>query len=533
MTKHPRLVAIALSLLAGSSLVPLALAGPFRVPMKTAQYSKQTGEPPVFGQEPPPPPPFQGQPTVPMPLVPNMPPGMPNMPSGMPNQIQPVPPCENACPGPLPTPIVRIQVRALACSPAGQEIEYRILVENVSAAPAHHVIVRNPLPANARFVSSVPLPSAQEAELIWALGTLAPGCKREICLALAPTDHCDVKNCARVQFEHGQCVVTRVALSPGMIVEPPPFFPKEPPKGTPIEPPIIEPKGGPKQLPKVIEPGDVKLKVKIAGPDKQFANMPVKYEIAVTNMGKATAENVLITAFLPEQSAFLEASDKGRFHFSQVAWLIGDLPPGITRTVQVVYKVPEAGDYCLKAVSMPESGARAEDTLCTKFQGVSALLLLVVDTTDPVAVGGKTSYKIVLLNQGSAPLTNVEIKALVPRELTTLRATGPTEPAAKLPEPTAEGQLVPFPPLKELKAGERQVFEVFTEAVKAGDARFRVVLTADQLQMGGPVIEEESTQVFSEEPPLFGHRDRPRGGLYTLRLAALRGPLPRSARYIR
>jgi hypothetical protein len=32
-----------------------------------------------------------------------------------------------------------------------------------------------------------------------------------------------------------------------------------------------------------------------------------------------------------------------------------------------------------------------------------------------------------------------------------------------------------------------------------GDARFRVVLTADELLLGGPVLEEESTQVFSEQ----------------------------------
>jgi uncharacterized repeat protein (TIGR01451 family) len=230
--------------------------------------------------------------------------------------------------------------------------------------------------------------------------------------------------------------------------------------------------------------------------------LPVKYQIKVTNTGMGAAENVLITAFLPGQSTFVEASDKGRFHFRQVAWLIGDLPAGATRTVQLVYKVSDAGEYCLKATAMPESGPSAEDVLCTKFQGVSALLLVVADSKDPVEVGGQTSYKIVVVNQGSAPLTNIHVNVLVPLELTMLRTTGPTEPGLKLPEPTAEGQPVAFPPLKELKAGERQTFEVFTQAVKPGDARFRVVLTADQLQMGGPVVWEESTQVFSEQVPV-------------------------------
>ena len=55
-------------------------------------------------------------------------------------------------------------------------------------------------------------------------------------------------------------------------------------------------------------------------------------------------------------------------------------------------------------------------------------------------------------------------------------AVGPDEPAVKLPAATPDGQPVVYQPLKELKAGERQTFEVFATAVKVGDARFRVVL---------------------------------------------------------
>jgi uncharacterized repeat protein (TIGR01451 family) len=475
MITHPRLVSVvAVGMLAIGGLLPLALAGPFRLPVRTAQFGKETPEPPLPGQQKmPPPPPYHVQPMMPVPVVPG-----PFL----------SPSCGSPCPVDPPAPLVKIKVRVAACSAAGQEIEYQICVENCSPAAAHHVIVRNPLPVNARFVRANPEPSMREPELAWTFGTLPPGACREISLVLAPTDTADVKNCARVQFEHGQCVVTRIAKSPPMVTE------KEPPKVIPMDPAF-----DPKEPPKVIVPSDVKLGVKITGPAQQYANLPVKYQITVTNATNAVAENVLITAFLPEQSTFVEASDKGRFHFSQVAWLIGDVPAGASRTVQVVYKVPAAGEYCLKAMALPERGLRGEDSFCTKFQGVSALLLEVVDSKDPVEIGGQTSYKIIVFNQGSASLTNVQVKAYVPRELLTIRATGPTEPGPKLPEPTPNGQLVPYPPLKELKAGERQVFEVLTQAVRVGDARFRVVLTADELLLGGPVLEEESTQVFSEQ----------------------------------
>src|SRR5439155_10316468 len=118
------------------------------------------------------------------------------------------------------------------------------------------------------------------------------------------------------------------------------------------------------------------------------------------------------------------------------------------------YRMPMAGEFCLKATALPETGGRAEAELCTQFEGVSALHLEAVDTKDPVEVGGATSYRITLTNQGTASLTNINVKALVPPEMATLRATGPTAAPDKLPAAQEDGQVVQFAPLKELKAGE-------------------------------------------------------------------------------
>src|SRR5262245_38807191 len=111
-----------------------------------------------------------------------------------------------------PTPVVSIRVRVPAAGAAGQDLEYRICVENESAAPAHHVIVRDPLPQHAKFIRANPEPSAKEPYLEWQLGTLEAGKCREIVLVLQPTGEGDVTNCPRVQFEHGQCVTTRLDL---------------------------------------------------------------------------------------------------------------------------------------------------------------------------------------------------------------------------------------------------------------------------------------------------------------------------------
>ena len=115
------------------------------------------------------------------------------------------------CPVDPPTPVVSIRVRAPASGSEGKEIEYRVIVENCSQADAHHVTVRDPLPANAKFVRASPEPHVVGPELVWQLGTLEAGACKEITLVLATVGPGDVKNCARVQFEHGQCVVTKMA----------------------------------------------------------------------------------------------------------------------------------------------------------------------------------------------------------------------------------------------------------------------------------------------------------------------------------
>jgi uncharacterized repeat protein (TIGR01451 family) len=378
-----------------------------------------------------------------------------------------------------PTPLVKLCVRVAACSAEGQELEYRITIENCSPAPAHHVLVRNPLPENCRYVRAQPEPAEKESDIVWTFGTLSPGESRDITLVLSPTDNGDVKNCARVQYEHGQCVVTRIAKSmPGPVP-----LEKEPAKE--------------KELPKTIPSKAAKLDVKITGPKQQYANLPARYQIAVINTGESKAENLLVSALLPQNSSFVAASDNGIFSFGQTVWRLGSLPPGSTKTVEVTYRMSAPGEGCITALGLADDNVRGEAEGCTHFEGASALHLETMDTKDPVELGGQTSYRITIFNQGSVDLTNIQLQVLVPRELALVRATGATAPPPpeQLQPAGPNGQTLNFAVLNQLKPGEKQTYEVFARAVSPGDARWRAVLTCNELT-GGPVVEEESTTVF-------------------------------------
>jgi len=391
-------------------------------------------------------------------------------------------PCVPACPVVVPciedppTPVVKIRVRVPACGLAGKDLEYHICVENCSPADAHHVLVKNPVPKNARFVRAMPEPTRKTPELQWDLGTLPGGCKREIILVLTPLSGADVTNCARVQFEHGQCVTTRLAgFAPG--IKPPPEGVKPPP---------------------VVEEGEGKLALAINGPKKENVGKPATYSITVSNTGSKPADNVLVTATLPDKTTFVSASDKGKMEerSNQVAWLMGTLEPGASKKVEVVLRSRIAGTLCLKAKAIADRGLSAEAEFCTLFGGDAAFELFVVDRVDPIPVGGDTSYPIVVINQGNAPATNIRIKATVPEQMMLLRARGPSDNKLGGKSPDG-GQIVLFDPLPTLAPGARAEYEVYVKALKAGEVRFKVEWTADQLT-SGPVRGEESTTIFPE-----------------------------------
>jgi uncharacterized repeat protein (TIGR01451 family) len=196
----------------------------------------------------------------------------------------------------------------------------------------------------------------------------------------------------------------------------------------------------------------------------------------------------------------VSASAGSRLHEGQVAWNLGTLEAGAARTVQIVLRAKQAGEFCNKATAEADNGLKDEAEVCTRFEGVSALSLTVADSKDPVPVGEELSYVIVVKNQGTVQVTNLQVTPVVPPQMQLLKATGPSNPPPedKLPKATDAGQSLPFAPLKALAPGAEARYEVFVRALQAGDVRFRVELNADQLT-GGPVRDEESTRVFMPE----------------------------------
>jgi uncharacterized repeat protein (TIGR01451 family) len=229
------------------------------------------------------------------------------------------------------------------------------------------------------------------------------------------------------------------------------------------------------------------LAITKTGPEKQFLGRPVTYEIAVTNKGDGVARDTVIVDALPGDARFESATEGGRQSAGKVQWSLGELAPGQTKKVNMT--VTSTGANVLR--SQATAQARCADAVTaaaqTTFAGLSALLLECVDTTDPLEIGGNQTYVITVTNQGSAPDTNIKIVANLEDTMEFVSASGQTRGSA-------QGKTVTFEPLPSLAPKAKATWQVVVKSVGAGDVRFKVNMTADQLTR--PVEETESSNFY-------------------------------------
>src|SRR5262249_9341299 len=105
------------------------------------------------------------------------------------------------------------------------------------------------------------------------------------------------------------------------------------------------------------------------------------YTLKVTNTGAAAATNVTVADMVPAGFKVLAASDGGRHDFRTrtVSWFLGEIGPGQTREVKLEVQAVAAGEHRHKATAVGARGLRAESELLTRVEGLSALLMEMVD----------------------------------------------------------------------------------------------------------------------------------------------------------
>lgn len=226
--------------------------------------------------------------------------------------------------------------------------------------------------------------------------------------------------------------------------------------------------------------------IRKTGPTAQFVNKMATYDIVVTNTGDTPLHHLVVTDLAPPATRVVEAPE-GRVTGNRVVWMIDELSPSEEHGFKVTLQGIQDGVHCNQVAVRSREGAQAHGEFCTDWQGHAALLIEVVDTEDPLVVGGRTKYKVGVVNQGTASEKNVRLVAKFPAGVEPVHAYGDTQG-------TVAGHSVHFAPYPELHPKQSVTYFIDAKALAEGDQRLRVELHSDLLET--PVVEEESTFVY-------------------------------------
>ena len=322
----------------------------------------------------------------------------------------------------------------------GEPIEVQFIVANSGTGAAQGVKIAGTLPAGLRTVDG-------KAELTLDVGALAPGQSRRL-IGTAKA------------AKTGQYVIKGLASAEG-------GWKAEATATTVVRQPV--------------------LVLTKTGPARQYLGEPTTYEITITNKGDAPAAHTLVEDAIPPAARAVQTTPAGTVSSAKAAWQLGTLAVNDSRKLVITYIPAGQGALAQVATASAVGAEPVTATAKTIVYGIAAVLLEVVDTEDPVKIGGRTTYLITATNQGSSPSTKVQISVAVEDGQDIVAASGPTPV-------TVTGKTAKSAPLATLAPKAKATWQVTVKALRAGDVRFHATMTTAEL--GRSVEETEATQLY-------------------------------------
>jgi uncharacterized repeat protein (TIGR01451 family) len=451
-------------------------------------------------------------------------------------------------------PAISLEWVGSSSAKVGQSSTYSLVVRNACGIPVQQVLVRIRVPSGLHCMDTDPKAVVEGNVLVWELGTLQPRQEKNLQMKLLAEQKGDVSPQAWVTFT-GSSVLRIKVREPKLEVKakgPPKILAGETatfvltvtnPGDGPAEQVKIHavlsdglesargPKvdfdignlaagetrnvavqcltkvGGPQKC-EVIAEADgglnaretaalsvtmPRLKLEMMGPGLRYLGRKALYTLAVSNPGDAPASNVTISDVVPDGFKVLAASDGGRHDASTrtVSWFLGEVGPGQNREVKLEVQAANPGEFKHKGSAVGARGLSATSDLTTRVEGLSALLLEMVDTDDPIEVSSDTAYQVRITNTGSKDESDIKLVATIPDKMEFKSATGPV----RFHE---EGKVIVFEPIEKLAPKAEASFRINVKASNAGTVRFKIQLTSTNLVE--PVIKMEATRIYADDP---------------------------------
>jgi uncharacterized repeat protein (TIGR01451 family) len=433
-----------------------------------------------------------------------------------------------------------------------QPFTYVIKMTNLTEMMITDIVVTETLSKEFTFKGSEPEASTQDNKLVWEIDSLGPKASKSIRISGIATDakqleHCTaithtVRDCAVVQVVEPTLQLTKIAPTEALLCE-----------AIPVEFVITNTGTGAAQnvqivdtLPTGMQTADGKDKIVLdvgsliagesrrfsvklratkvgayankavatsaanikaesettltnvrqpilaitkSGPQRQYLDRSVAYEITVLNKGDGPARDTIVEDIIPPGVVSIEATAGAQFSASKLLWELGTLEPNTSKKVRVSYTPTKEGDVMAAATASAYCADTVTDSAKTIITGIAATRLDLVDLEDPVEVGNTTTYVITVSNQGSAADRNVRIACALDDRLQYVSSAGATAGSVM-------GKTVSFAPLSVLEPKAKATWRVVVRGSRAGDVLFKVTMYTGELAL--PVEETEATHVYQQ-----------------------------------
>lgn len=221
------------------------------------------------------------------------------------------------------------------------------------------------------------------------------------------------------------------------------------------------------------------------GPKEQQIGKNADYQITVTNPGDKPLTEIIVTDQAPSATSIV-AANGAKIDGNQAVWKMRELKPGEKASFTITLTTCTPGCFTNKVHVTDCQNCEACAEATTRWRGRPALNVCICDTEDPICIGDPTSYRIMVLNQGSEADANVVVTVRFPEEISPVAATGATQG-------TISGQTVTFAPYSTFSPRQTLEYRVDARAKKSGDARVVVEVSSEATKT--PIVQQESTIV--------------------------------------
>ncbi|OED35084.1 hypothetical protein AB833_31515 [Chromatiales bacterium (ex Bugula neritina AB1)] len=236
-----------------------------------------------------------------------------------------------------------------------------------------------------------------------------------------------------------------------------------------------------------------KLQVGMNGPRIRYSGDTAKYSVTVTNVGDATANELMAAVALPPGVKYLSGIEGVKLIEGGMRWPVGSLAPGQSRSYAMHCLLDTAGEIQLEVGTQGKGELAAAGAFKTTVDTIADLVLTVTDLKGPLPTGKEVPYTIKVRNRGTKAAQNVSLAMQFSPGVEPQSAKGLTHELKK-------GQ-VQFTAIPQIDPGQEITLQVNAMAMTSGTHIFRAQLNSKQTDVHE--IAEGTTRFYGDpvQPP--------------------------------